>query len=214
MVFGFQYYISLLTIKHLILFSFCSSKDYNSRIIKIFLFFFFFASHLTLNALFYNDDNMHQIYVDKGSFNFIYQIPKIIYSSLLSSIISTLIKYLSLSHDNVIDIKQKITKEKHKKNSEIDKLLFKIKRKFIIFFIVAIIILFAFWYYIICFCGIYVNTQIHLIKDSVISLITSLIYPFIINLIPSIFRISALRMEKQSGKYLYRFSSFLENNLA
>ena len=53
-----------------------------------------------------------------------------------------------------------------------------------------------------------------LIKDTIISLIASLIYPFIINLIPSIFRISALRMEKQSGKYLYRFSSFLENNLA
>ena len=68
-----------------------------------------------------------------------------------------------------------------------------------------------FWYYITCFCGIYVNTQIHLIKDSVISLITSLIYPFIINLIPGIFRISGLRLKKSSGKYLYNFSCFLEN---
>ena len=65
-----------------------------------------------------------------------------------------------------------------------------------------------------CFCGVYVNTQIHLIKDSVIILITSLIYPFIIDLIPGIFRIPSLRMEKSSGRFLYKFSSFLEKYLA
>ena len=37
----FQYYFSLLKINHLIIFSFCPYKDYNSRIIKMFLFFSF-----------------------------------------------------------------------------------------------------------------------------------------------------------------------------
>ena len=61
------------------------------------------------------------------------------------------------------------------------------------------------------FLWIYVNTQIHLIKDTVISLITSFIYPFGVNLILGIFRIPSLKMKKPKGKCLYKFSSFLEN---
>ena len=78
----------------------------------------------------------------------------------------------------------------------------------ILFFVCAFVILSFFWYYITCFCCIYINTQIHLIKDTIISLITSLIIPFFIILIPGIFRILALRMKKPC---LYKFSSFLEN---
>ena len=36
-----QYYISLLRSKHLLIFSFIQSKDYNSKVIKIILFFSF-----------------------------------------------------------------------------------------------------------------------------------------------------------------------------
>ena len=87
------------------------------------------------------------------------------------------------------------------------------KIKFVSLFIVLFMILSFFWYYITCFCGIYENTQTHLIKDSIISLLTSFIYPFALNLIPGIFRISALRAESPSRRYLYKFSNFLENLL-
>ena len=79
--------------KHLLLFSFYPNKDYNSRIIKIFLFFFFFSEHFTINTLFYTDSTMHKIYEDKGSFNLIYKIPQILYSSILSAVLSSIIKY-------------------------------------------------------------------------------------------------------------------------
>ena len=65
--------------------------------------------------------------------------------------------------------------------------------------------------YVSCFCGIYVNTQIHLIKDAIISFSLSLIYPFGILLIPGIFRISALKAKKKDKKYLYKFSQFLQD---
>ena len=107
----FQFYISLLKSRHLFIFSFWPVKDYNSRIIKIFLFFFYFSIHLTVNALFFNDSTMHKIYEDKGSYNFIYQIPQIIYSSLISGIINILIKYLALSQDSIVKLKQEKNKE-------------------------------------------------------------------------------------------------------
>ena len=155
---------------------------------------------------------MHKIYQDKGEYDLLFQIPQILYSTLISKLIDALIKNLALSQDNIVELKQ----EKGKNNLEekFNRILKIIRIKIISFFVIAFIILLFFWYYITCFCGIYVNTQIHLIKDTFISLIASLIYPFVVNLIPGIFRIASLRMENHSGKYLYRFSSFLGNNLA
>ena len=71
----FYYYISLSKYNHPILFSFGSYNDYNSKIIKMFLFFFSFCLDLSINALFFTDDTMHKIYQDKGKFNFLYQLP-------------------------------------------------------------------------------------------------------------------------------------------
>ena len=207
-----QYYISSLKYNHPILFSFGTYDDYNSKIIKIFLFFFSFCLDFTINALFFTDDTMHKIYQDKGQFNFLYQIPQILYSTLISRFIDALIKNLALTQDNIVELKQE--KQKNNLEKKYKKVLKIIRIKIISFFVIAFIILLFFWYYVICFCGIYVNTQIHLIKDSIISFITSFVYSFMIYLIPGLFRIAALRMENHSGKYLYKFSSFLENNLA
>ena len=148
---------------------------------------------MTINALFFNDDTMHKIYQDRGKFDLLFQIPQILYSTLISKLIDSLIKYLALSQDNIIKLKQEKRKNYIKK--KYSKILKAFRIKIICFFVFSFIILSSFWYYITCFCGIYVNTQIHLIKDSLISLITSLIY-FGINLIPGLFRIPAIRMKK------------------
>ena len=205
-----QYYISILKNNHLLIFSFFPNKDFNSRIIKAFLFFFYFAVHFTINALFFNDNTIHEIYQDKGNFNFIYQIPQIIYSSLISGIINILIKYLSSSRDSIVELKN--SKEKNKNNLDIkhQELLKSLKIKFFLFFILSFIILLFCWYYITCFCGIYINTQLHLIKDSIISFATSLIYPFAIYLLPGIFRIKALHSKEHSLEYIYKLSLWLQ----
>ena len=208
----FQYYISLLKNNHPLFFSFSPYKDYNSRIIKIFLFFLSFSLDFTINAVFFNDDTMHKIYVDKGKFNFLYQIPQILYSTLISRFIDSLIKNLALSQDSIVELKQEKEKIKLDKKYR-KKLLRTLKIKFMFFFIISFIILIFFWYYITCFCGIYVNTQMHLIKDSLLSLITSLFLPFAINIIPGIFRISSLRVKKPTRRFLYKLSSFVENYL-
>ena len=62
-------------------------------IIKICLFFFYFALSYTVNALFFNDAKMHKIYVDHGDFNFIYQIPQILFSTIIISIINIIVTF-------------------------------------------------------------------------------------------------------------------------
>jgi len=207
-----QYYISLLKKNHLLRFSFyCKNKDYNSPIIKMFLFFLFISVGFSINALFFNDDTMHKIYIDEGSFNIIFQLPQIIYSSLISNIINKIIDYSALSENNILEIKKVEKKEDlHIKVKDTFRIL---KIKFALFFIISFALLLMFMYYIICFCGIYENTQIHLIKDSLISFGLSLIYPFGTFLIPGIFRITALRAKDRDKEYQYKFSNFIKDIL-
>ena len=81
--------------------------------------------------------------------------------------------------------------------------------KFVFFFIFSFIILVFFLFYLSCFCVVYKNTQIHLIKDTLISFGTSFITPFFINLIPGWFRIPALK-SKKNKEYLYNFSKVIQ----
>ena len=80
--------------------------------------------------------------------------------------------------------------------------------KFILYFILCFLFLLFYWYYISGFCAVYKNTQVYLIKDTAISFSTSLIYPFIISLIPGLLRIPSLNQKEYS--YLYLFSKIIQ----
>ena len=199
----FQFYYSLLKTKQVILFTFCNSTDHNSKIIKIILFFFSFSLYYAVNTLFFDDKTMHRIYIDQGNFNFIYQIPKILYSTIISSFINIIIKYLSLSEKVIIELKRE-KDDIIKKRSKILRCLF---IKFILFFILIFIFLLVFWYYLSCFCAVYKNTQMHLIKDTLMSFLLSLLYPFGFNLVPGIFRIPSLK--NGNREFIYKIGKAL-----
>ena len=58
--------------------------------------------------MFFSDDSIHKEYEDKGKYNFVYQIPKILYSTIISSIINVLLKKLSLSQKDILKIKNNL----------------------------------------------------------------------------------------------------------
>jgi hypothetical protein len=86
-----------------------------------------------------------------------------------------------------------------------------LKIKFILFFVLSFLILLFFWYYISCFCFVYKNTQIHVLNDSLISFVFSMIYPFVLCFLPGIFRIPSLRAAKKNRECSYKFSQFIES---
>ena len=203
-----DYYISLLKTKHPIFFTFFYNNDYNLKIIKIDLFLVNFVLFFVINTLFFTDDTMHKIYEDKGAFNFIYQLPQVIYSSLISYFFSIPLEMLALTEEAILELKKiKEIKELEKKSNETS---YKIKIKFLFYFIISIIFLIFFWYYISVFCAIYSNAQIHLIKDTLLSFASSLIEPFIFFLIPGMFRIPSLMDRKNKLSTLYKLSSFFQ----
>ena len=103
----FDYYCSLIKTKNIFVFSFFYSNDYNSKIIKIDLFFINFTIYFTVNALFFTDNTMHKIFEDKGKYQFMYQLPQIIYSSLISTLLNILLKLLALSESDILLLKSK-----------------------------------------------------------------------------------------------------------
>ena len=197
-----EYYASLLKTKHNFISSFFNDKDYNSTIIKIDLFFIGFGIEYCLNALFFNDDTMHKIYQSKGDFDIMTQLPITIYSTLISYILNAPLNFLGLSNDDIISYKQ----DKTKSIAMEKKLEKRLTIKFIFYFIIGIFLLAFLWYYVAMFCVIYKNTQIHLIKDTLMSFGQSLILPFVYYLIPGLFRIPALSNAKGKRKCLYNFS--------
>ena len=201
-----QLYISLVKTNHLLIFSFFQFNDYNSKTIKIYLFFFTFATNLIVSAMFYSDSTMHKIYIDDGLFDFTYQLPQMFYSFIISTVLESLLNLLGLYEQDIAEFKQFRKSQKDK-----EKLLSKINIKIILFFIINYILLFSFWLYLGCFCAVYKNTQIHLLIDVSSSFSISFITPFIVIILPCIFRVQSLKDKKGKRQMLFKFSNFLLN---
>ena len=202
-----QYYLSLLRRKHLILFTFLPLDDYNLYPMKILLFIVSFSLYFTINGFFFSDETMNKIYEDNGAYNFIYQLPQIFYSSLISVAVNMLLKMLSLSEKQILDIKREPDPEKAKELAEKTKK--RLNLQLIIFIVLSFLLMLSFWYFISCFCAVYVNTQATLIEDTLISFGLSMLYPFALNIFPGICRIPALRAPKQDKKLKYKISGYV-----
>ena len=190
---------------HPIIFTFITKDDYNLTLCKVGLFIMSFALTLTINALFFSDNSMHKLYIDYGHFDLIYNLPQTLYSSLISGFLSFLLQYLSLSEGTLLKFKDIGIDDDaifNKKKKEIKCLII----KSIIFFIIGNILLLFFWYYLSCFCAVYYNTQIPLLKDTFTSFGLGLLYPFPLTLIPTLVRIPSLR---KKSTCLYKISRIL-----
>ena len=201
-----QYYMSLLKYKNLLIYTFIKCNDYNSQMIKIYCFFFSFAMNYSVSAIFYSDETMHKIYVDSGYFDIIYQLPQMLYSSVISFFLGFLIDFLSSYEDDILNIKRYF-KEKNISKNIIKKVYNCITIKIIFFFIISYLLSICFWIYLGCFCAVYKNTQIHLLKEVLFSFLISIISPFLYYLLPAIFRIVSF---KYNIIILYKLSKFFQ----
>ena len=124
--------------------------------------------------------------------------PTICISFAISHIIIIIIKFIFLSERNFMELKMQPTYmaacntiNKVKKNLII---------KHFFFFILGLIFLFVFWVFISSFGAVYQNTQIILLENTLIIFGIALVYPFIYNIIPCLFRLCSL-----NNKKLFRF---------
>ena len=131
--------------------------------------------------------------------------PIILISFFISYFIISLIRYFSLSERSLIELTNK------ENLSQGDDLVQKAKKcliiKYIIFYVLSFIFLTFFWFYLSSFCAIFQNTQIYVMKNVFISFGISILFPFIYELLPCIFRIYSL---KNNNECIYKFSKIIQ----
>ena len=196
-----EYYLSLIRTHQLLAYSFNPKNNYNSLIIKICFFFFMTAISLIINLLFIDDATLHHIYINQGNYKIIFIITKIVYTSAISYLIQIILILIISTEDVFINIKKRITKNKNYMGN--------LGIKFVSFFAAVIIILILFWIYVICFFGVFPKVQYIALEFYGMSFASLLILPFLVNLIPPIFRVYSLSQRK-GREYVYKFSQFIQ----
>ena len=203
----FQYYISLVKRNNLFIFAFISTRDYNPKLLKISIFLFSLCLYFAMNVVFIDDLVIRIIYEQKDTFILGHQIPQIVYSIIVSAIFIGIIKFIFLSEKDIMQIRK--IKEKEYVNGKSTKIINYVRCKVILFFITNMIFQIIFWIYVGLFCAVFKNTQIFLIKKTLITYIFYLLYPFVFCFFPGIFRILSLKSPDKS--WMYKISKILQN---
>ena len=200
-----ELYWSILKREHLILFTFFNWNDHNIIFLKFIRFIFLVCTDMAMNVFFFSDDTMHKMFLDYGKYNFIQQIPQIVYSTIISNLIEIILCYLSLTDKLFYQMKKFNEKDTFTKA----KIIKCIKLKINFFFVFTFIMFLFYWYLITSFCAVYQNTQIAFIKDSLVSFCLGLLYPFVLYLIPSSLRIISLKFTRWKLSFIYKLSDII-----
>lgn len=173
--------------------------------IRIIIFITGVGIDLKLNALFYTDSLIATKYKNGGTLDFIISLPKSIYSCLIGIIIGFLLNLLSNSKKQLTDI-IKTEKDKGEFRNKARRILKRLKKKLIFYFLTNFILMIFFLYYVSAFCAVYHDTQISWLTGGLISFGISLCVPFLICLLFSSIRVLAI---KYQHKMLYSILAFL-----
>ena len=165
------------------------------------------TTDMVMNVFFFSDESMHKLYVNYGKYDFIQQIPQILYSVIISRLFEIFLCYLSLTDKPIYQIKNLMLKDSSKKTKFIYKCIY---IKLLIFFIFTFIFILFYWYIVSAFCAVYKNTQTPFIKDWIFSFLLGNLLPFVIYLIPSSLRFFAIKKQKWKGSiYIYKLSDII-----
>ena len=166
--------------------------------LRLILFIFIISCDLSLNALFYFNENISKKYRKaKNVFIFTYtdNIVIIFLSILVGFILLTFLAKLSNSTSTIREVFRK-EEEKLKSNKkytitqvrkteillEIEQILKKHRMKVIIVIVIEFILMLFFWYFVTAFCHVYNATQISWLLDSLTSILIRAIIELLISL--------------------------------
>ena len=183
-----EYYGNILLFSHIILNVFFRHNDYNLFVVKLGLLFMTFPINLTMNIFFFTNKTIKVNYVkslDDISL-FWSNIANTVYSSILANALLIMLKLICLTHNSVKTLRKiRNVKEAKKKSACV---LRCIRFRVSIYFILSFAFLIIFGFYVLCFCAVFENTQINLVKSTLTSWLMSLLYPFIICFFTSLIR--------------------------
>ena len=151
-------YLGFLLDSQIILGTFCTDNHLDLFIIKLSFLICTFQISFFLNALFYSDEYISNAYHNDGVLDFFAGLPKSIYSLVATLFTTTLLRMLSNSKSELMNL----IKGKRKNNNYallIHLKLIKLGKKLVFYFILVYIFSLFFLYYVTAFCAVYPNSQ-------------------------------------------------------
>ena len=201
-----QKYWDYLLQSQLILSHFYADLILELRYIKIIILMINFSLQFFFNCFFYTDEYISDVYHRNAVISFFSDLPKVIYSILVSFIINTLLKALSYYKDDLITIVFEendfdIYWEKSKK------ILNNFYYRLNLFIIIVFILQLFFLYYCTAFCAIYPNNQKVLLFSIFQDFLINALLPFVLCFIIAYFK--HLSIQKKNKK-LFIVVGFLD----
>jgi hypothetical protein len=209
-----RYYWILLVDDHILLAAFLKKSLIKPYHIRITLLFFNISLEFAVNAFFYSDSYISKRHVNQVSpsdifYSLINEMPKSIWSLLITSLITFLIKLYINPPEYVEEEFNKSMKTI--KVETIQKGLLEylkiMKRRIVIFYNNLFVIFIFFWYYVICFCACYPRSQIGWLVGGFISFFFSMfVFELLIPLIISFHYFLGIKFK---CKFLHKLSFFI-----
>ena len=205
----FRIYWCFLVDSQTILGTFFTENYLDLLIIKLSFLVCNFQISFFLNALFYTDEYISEAYYNAGILDFFTGLPKAIYSFVATLITTNLLRMLSTSKSELLQI---IREKKNKKDylKQIKKKLKKLRCKLIFYYFFLFSLGLLFFYYVAAFCAVYRNSQKYWFIGCFESFIMDLLGAIIICLLLTLFRFIAIR---QKVKCLYVFGNIINTFL-
>ena len=200
-------YWSLLKREHPIIYTFMAWNDYNLFFVKLSKFFFLITTVMALDALFFSNDAMHDIYVTGGSYGFGNHFTQMVLTIIIYEPLQILLNYLTFTDIDYYKIKARKDTITQK---EVVGIINCIKYRLIGYYAFTFLLFLFYWYLNSAFCAVYENTQGYFIADSFLCFIFALIYPLILYLAPTGLRkISFICRKANNLKIVYKISQFI-----
>ena len=166
-----QYFIEKYKNNKIILNTFCVNEIFKPRSIKIMLFILTIELYMVINALFYNEEYLSNLFNSKKKETFFSFVPRrishFIYCSFVNIIISYLIGFFYMEEDKIKRIFIRFYNDYLKIQYELVSALREIKSRFRLFLIISILISIFSFIYLSCFNIVYPYIRMEWIISSI-----------------------------------------------
>ena len=198
-------YWGFLLDSQIILGTFFTDNHLDLFVIKLSFLVCTFQISFFLNALFYTDEYISDAYHNDGVLDFFSGLPKSIYSFIATLITTNLLRMLSNSKSELMQVI--IEKRSYKNYLDLIKIkLNKLRKKLIIYFILVYILELFFLYFVTAFCAVYRNSQKYWLIGCIDSFGMDSLVSLIICIFLALFRFISI---KKSIKYFYVLANII-----
>ena len=205
------YFCEKFKYNQIVLNTFCVNELFKPRTFKIILFLTTIELYFVINALFYNEEYLSELFNSNEPEHFFSFVPRrlsqFFYTSVVSIIISLLIGYFSIEEEKIKRIFIRFNKDDSKIKLELILILKDIKKRFFLFILLSFLLSIISFIYICCFNIVYPYIRVEWIKSSIFIFIVMQIINFLFTFLECCVRYIAIKCNSEK---LFRLSLLLQ----